>query len=106
MHIILETHKHAPELNQATYFKKGRILGTRPAPGIFSIKDFRKAHHKRPEPGRMFKIEYTNSDIPSLNRVYQGYSTYKGCRVMLNHLKKKHNLSGGKLKTSIKVISV
>ena len=104
MNITLETHQFAPELNQAIYTKKGRIMGKAPAPGVFRIQDYRKKHHKKATKGRYFKIEYINSEKPSLNRVYSGLSTYKGCKVLLTALEKRHNMPGGKFKTSIKVI--
>lgn len=96
----IETHQYAPELNKVV-LNNGITLD---APSCYNIKDFRKINFSPARKGRWCKIEYTNADNPSLNRTYNGYTTYNGILTTLKVLKKRHNMPNGRFNISIKYI--
>ena len=98
---ILELHRYAPELNKAI-FDNGATMD---AGNATTIRDFKRANFAPVKPGRYCRIEYINDSNPSLNRIYQGYTTgYKAIRGVLHALRNRHNVPGGQFNISIKYI--
>lgn len=100
---ILERHNYAPELNKI-HFDNGVIMRVGNLGSLADIKKFLFAAPTKQ--GKFIRIKYTNSDNPSLNKNYKGFSTYRGLKVALAALRKKHDMPGGDFNISIRSVYV
>lgn len=98
----IERHQYAPELNKII-FDNGATMA---APYITEISEAKRRYFAPLRPGRYCVIDYINSDYPSLNRTYCGYTqnNYSGIKLMRRVLERRHNIPGGKTLISIKYI--
>ena len=69
MHIYLERHAYAPELNKAHIMRKGLPVAAIPAPGCTSIKAARAYCFPKAEPRRIVAAHYERAgEWSGLNR--------------------------------------
>ena len=95
----IQAHRYAPELNIAIL--PGGVVFD--CPGVTSIRELRRKYFKPAKRGKYAVIQYTNENMPGLDRKYSGSceNGYKTIKTTMAALRKRHNVPGGSFKIKI-----
>lgn len=91
--IAIQTHKYAPELNDAYVYRYSKPLRV---PGVTTIKQAREFLYPKPKPfSKVAIIHFEYAGIAVGARYSGTFKSYPELKTFLNEAKQRHNLSVG-----------